>query len=80
MADGSYAGQNGAMGMRSSAFSQRSDFSNWVQSWYDEVEDFPGANTSPYSQDGKTPGKMVGHYTQVGPSSKVAPSIVVTTQ
>ena len=65
MADGSYAGQNGAMGMRSGAFSQRSDFSNWIQSWYDEVEDFPGGNVSPYSQDGKTPGKMVGHYTQV---------------
>merc|ERR1712223_2221349 len=60
MADGSYAGQNGAMGMRSGTFSQRSDFSNWIQSWYDEVEDFPGGNVSHYTQVAWGASKQVG--------------------
>ena len=58
-----YVGQNLAMSMGTRAPSSTRSYDSIIQSWYDEVKDFPPGNVGSYSKSGAT--GIIGHYTQV---------------
>jgi len=57
-------GQNMAFGANSGPISNPG-FAGSIQSWYDEVSDWPATNVGSFSKKGVPKGKYIGHYTQV---------------
>merc|ERR1712029_538526 len=57
-------GQNMAFGASSDPISNPG-FAGSIQSWYDEVSDWPATNVESFSKKGVPKGKYIGHYTQV---------------
>ena len=56
-------GQNWSYNAWSAPISIPRRYYDLMQGWYNEVKDFPGANTGALSNDGKT--GVISHYTQV---------------